>query len=79
VSQAIEPTFTEGSDVPLHGGASEAGDLGCFLAGDATVEQPEDEHFPADMLVRVGVAFVVDNLLLLLSQFNPKPSHRRSP
>ena len=79
LAQAVEAAVAEGSDVALHGSASQASDLGSLVAAELAVQQPENEHLAADMLLRVRVAFRLDDLLLFLGQFNPKPGHRETP
>jgi Reverse transcriptase (RNA-dependent DNA polymerase) len=78
LSQAVQAAVTKGGDVALDGGAAQASDRGGLLAGQPAVQQPEHEHLAADVLLGVGVALGSDDLLLFLSQLNPKPSHPQS-
>src|SRR6266851_1772561 len=78
LSQAIEATVAEGSDIALHGGASQTSNLSSLVAAEAAVQKPEHKHLAADVLLGVGVAFGLDDLLLFLGQLNPKPCHRES-
>ena len=78
LAQPLQATVAEGSEVALHGGASQTSNLGGLLAAETAVQKPEHEHLAADMLLGVGVAFSVDDPLLLLGQLNAKPSHRES-
>jgi hypothetical protein len=76
--QTVQTARAEGGDVALHGSAAQASDLGSFLAADATVEKPQHKHLAADMLLGVGLALSIDQLLLFLGQLNPKPGHCES-
>jgi hypothetical protein len=76
--QAVEAAVPEGGDIALDGGAAQADDLGRLGAAEAAVEKPQHEHLAADVFLGVGVTFGVNDLLLLLGQSNPQPSHSES-
>lgn len=55
-------------------GASD--DVGGLLGSQAAVQESEDNPLAADMLLGMGVAFGVGDVLLFLGQLDTKPSHR---
>src|SRR5262249_30803743 len=71
-SQAVQSAAAVSRDVALHGRAAEAGDLGSLLPRQVTVQQPQNEHFSADVAVRVAIPFGVHPPLLVLGQRDPE-------
>jgi len=65
-------------DCALLNSSAQAGNLGRLVAVQATMQQPQDQHLAADVFLRVRIALVVDDVLLLLGQVNAKPGHRQS-
>ena len=77
--QALQAAFSKGGNVPLDRGPTDSRDLGCILASETVMQQPQREHLLPDACVRVSQPLLIDDLLLLLGQLNAKPSQDAPP
>jgi len=64
--ETVQAPVSECGHVPLDGGSSDTGDFRGFLASDATVQHPKDQHFFPNPWVRMRCPFLIHDGLLLL-------------